>query len=450
MAAGWAYSLDTLAAVVGARTPEVNPTFHAVSTDTRTLQAGDLFFALRGDRFDGNRFVPDAFAKGACAAVTCGAVEGGPCLVVDDPLAALQAFAAHHRSRYTLPLLALTGSCGKTGTKDLAAALLAGRHRVVKTLGNLNNEIGCPLSLLHIDAATDVAVIEMGANHAGEIARLCAMARPTEAAITMIAPAHLEGFGSIENVAKAKAEIVEALENRGTFYVNVDDEWCVRIAGSHRGPQVRFGSSGDVALEACEPDGPGGMRLRVAPVGELRLPLLCRAHVSNVLLAIAIGLQHGVDEFEGPLREACAATSRLKLIRIGPLSVIDDTYNANPASMAAALRTLGALPGARARIAALGDMLELGDAADALHREAGELAAQLGVTHLFARGDYAGAVVAAAREAGACQAEVIESHRDMAEAIGRIAAEGDALLVKGSRGMRMEQVIEALQESYGA
>src|SRR5690606_11767586 len=204
-------------------------TFEAVSTDTRTLAPGQVFFALSGENFDGNRFVGEAFAKGAAAAVVREAAGDGPCLVVPDPLKALQAFAAYHRNRYPIPLFALTGSCGKTGVKDLTAAVLGSRWNVVKTPGNLNNDIGCPLSLLRIDEKTDMAVIEMGANHAGEIAELCRIARPTESAITLVAPAHLEGFGTVENVARAKAEIVEGLPGDGTFYVNADNPWCVKI-----------------------------------------------------------------------------------------------------------------------------------------------------------------------------------------------------------------------------
>ncbi|MCP4645496.1 MAG: UDP-N-acetylmuramoyl-tripeptide--D-alanyl-D-alanine ligase, partial [bacterium] len=374
--------------------------------------------------------------------------EAGPCLVVDSPLAALQTFAAWHRSHHDLPLLALTGSCGKTTTKDLVSAVLSAQHRIVKTQGNLNNEIGCPMSLLQIDGETDMAVIEMGANHKDEIANLCTLARPTEAGITLIAPAHLEGFGSIENVASAKAEIVESLPPTGTFYVNVDNVWCAQIAEAFEGRKVWFGSTGDVALESCEMLGGRGMRLRVAPVGELELPLFCRSHASNVLLAIAIGLEHGVTEFEGPLREACAASSRFKLLRVGPLEVIDDTYNANPASMAAALHALAEWPATGNRMAALGDMLELGDSAAELHREVGELAGRLNVTHLWARGDFAGDVAGGAMAAGMQHAAVVDEHRAIAEAIHAEANPGDVLLVKGSRGMKMECVIDTLRELY--
>lgn len=441
---GWTYTLGQLASALGARWEGADPAFSSVSSDTRTLRRGEVFFALSGERFDGNEFVAEAFAKGACAAVCARDLAAGPCLVVADPLQALQRFAAYHRSQYAIPVLALTGSCGKTTTKDLTAAALGSKHRVVKTQGNLNNEIGCPRSLLQIDGDTDMAVVEMGANHRGEIARLCALARPTESAITLIAPSHLEGFGSVEGVAAAKAEIVEGLPADGVFYVNADDPWCVKIAEGFGGEQIRFGRTGDVALEACGFEESGEMRLRIRPIGELRLPLFCRAHAHNVLLAVAVGLRHGVTEFEGPLRAALDATTRFKVYRLGPLQVIDDTYNANPRSMEAALQGLADRPGNGARIAALGEMLELGDAAADFHRAVGEYAGRSGVRWLFARGPHACDMIAGARSAQAAHAEVIEDHHAMAEAIHRVAQPGDTLLVKGSRGMKMEEVFEAL------
>jgi len=445
----WTYTLDELARVLDVRSPAgSNALFRRISTDTRTLQSGDVFFALSGERFDGNQFVPGAFAKGATAAVTTRPVEAGPCLVVTDPLVALQRFAAYHRRRYAVPVLAVTGSCGKTTSKDLTAAVLATRYNVVKTPGNLNNDIGCPLSLLHIGDDTQFAIIEMGANHPGEIAALCQMAAPTESAITMIAPAHLEGFGSIENVAAAKGEIVEALPSNGVFYVNADDPHCVAIANRFDGQKVRFGASGDVVLESCEPIAAGEMRLHVRPVGTLRLPLACRAHVTNALLAIAVGLRHGVTAFEDPLRNALKTATRFKVLSVGPLTVIDDSYNANPASMKASLDALAEWPAEGVRFAALGEMLELGESAAALHREIGEYAGRSRVLHLFAKGPHASDMIAAGHTARIPHAEALDDPHDIAAAIHTIAQPGDVLLVKGSRGMRMENVIEALRKLY--
>jgi UDP-N-acetylmuramoyl-tripeptide--D-alanyl-D-alanine ligase len=443
---GWSYTLDELARVIGAIPPGDGRRFCAVSTDTRTLAPGDVFFALKGARFDGNGFVAEAFAKGALAAVTASHLAGaGPCFVVEDTLAVLQRFAAFHRGRYELPVIAVTGSAGKTTSKDMIAAVLGSRFQTVKTHGNLNNEIGCPLSLLQIDRSSRAAVIEMGAAHRGNIAELCRIARPTESAIVLVAPAHLEGFGTIENVARTKAEIAEALPPDGVFYVNADDPWCVKAAELFRGKKVRFGREGDVRWVRGDYDSRGEFKLEIDPVGTIVLPLACRAHVTNVLLAVAVGLQHGVTEFEHPLRDAITANPRFRVLRIGDIEVIDDAYNANPVSMAAALQGLVDRPGNGARIAVLGDMLELGPESPRLHREVGQVAARLGISRVVAMGERAADIVAGVREAGGEHAEIIPDCEAIAHAIRSVTAPGDVVLVKGSRGMRMERVIATLR-----
>jgi UDP-N-acetylmuramoyl-tripeptide--D-alanyl-D-alanine ligase len=444
----WQYTVDEVARMIGAPPPGNDTPCAGVSTDTRTLQPGHVFFALSGEHFDGNRFVADAFAKGAAAVVTTAPNDAGPCLLVDTPLTALQQFARRHRERHPIPLLAITGSCGKTTSKDAIAAVLGAKYRVLKTQGNLNNDIGCPLSLLRIDEATEMAVIEMGASHLCEIAQLCRIARPTEAAITMVGPSHLEGFGSIERVAQAKAEIMEALDASGRFYINTDDPRCVAIGERFAGEKVRFGQSGDVALRHWAFDEHGEMVLDIDPIGRLRLPLLVRAQVRNFLLAIAVGLQYGITGFEEPLRAACRNAVRCRIERVGPIEVLDDTYNANPASMKAALEALSDRPAAGRRIAALGGMLELGEAAESLHGEVGAYAVRCGVTCLFARGPEAHAMILAAQEAGIPHAEVLDEHAAMAAAIHAIVRPGDVLLLKGSRGMRMERVLAALRGLY--
>jgi len=266
--------------------------------------------------------------------------------------------------------------------------------------------------------------------------------------VTMVGPSHLEGFGSIEKVAEAKSEIVRGIQPPGLFYVNADDPWCRAMANSFPGEKVRFGQAGDVSLRACAFDASGELRLEIDPVGVLRLPLPVRAQAANVLLAVAVGLRHGVEEFEGPLRQACASSTRCRLERVGPLEVLDDTYNANPASMRAALESLGARPVTGKRFAALGGMLELGGAAARLHREIGEVAACCGVDRLYGRGPHACDMIAAARGAGLARARLFEDHSSIADAIHAEARPGDVLLVKGSRGMRMEEVLTALRAKY--
>lgn len=449
----WTYTLADLAAASGGTLTQPSAAetrFSSVSTDTRKIQSGQVFFALRGENFDGNQFVAQALAAGAIAAVCSEPSASGPCIVVADALKALQDFAVWHRARMTVDVFGITGSCGKTTTKDFIHALLSTKCKSLKTQGNLNNDIGVPLTLLELDADTQFAVIEMGANHVGEIRGLCAMARPRESAVTLVAPAHVEGFGSIERIAQAKFEIAEGLPAGGTFYVNVDNPYTRAMGERYAGNKIHFGSEGDVAIRSVEFDAAGEMLLDLAPIGRLRLPLPVKAHAHNVALAVAVAMQHGITEFEGPLREAAQRASRFKVLRVGPLEVLDDTYNANPASVTAALEALGQRPGSGNKIAALGSMLELGEDAKRMHREVGEAAGRFGVTHLFARGANAQDLVDGARAAGVPQAEVIDDHAAISSAIAAIANEGDVVLLKGSRGMRMEKVLEAMRAHYGA
>lgn len=445
----WTYSLNELAEATGGVVIGGEGAgclrFGAVSTDTRKLLPGQVFFALRGEHFDAETFVAGALAQGAVAAVCTQAEGPGPRVVVKDALAALKAFGTWHRVKMNTPIFGVTGSCGKTTTKDLVAALVGSVCPTVKTQGNLNNDIGVPLSLLLLQPETRFAVIEMGANHVGEILDLCTLSKPQESAVTLVAPAHLEGFGSIERIAQAKFEIARGLAPGGTFFVNVDNEYTRRMGEQFDGHKVYFGSHGDVAIRAIAYDDAGEMLLDLDPVGRLRLPLPVKAHAHNVALAVAVALRHGVTEFEGPLRAACAQAARFKVVSVGDLEVLDDTYNANPASMAAALEALGLRPVKGKRLAALGEMLELGAEAARMHWEVGEAAGRAGVAVLWARGAHAQAMVEGARASGVAQAEVIDGHEDMAAAIRAVAAPGDALLLKGSRGMRMERVLEALR-----
>ncbi len=442
------YTLADVATLTGTAVPEqhADALITSVSTDTRTLQKNALFVALSGDNFDGDNFVDEAFSKGAAAAITRRKHTSGCCFVVENPLELLQRFAHEHRLRCKAKVIAITGSCGKTTSKDMISAVLGSKYQVVKTQGNLNNDIGCPLSLLRIAPDTEFAVIEMGANHAGEIAQLCRIAQPDESAVTLVAPAHLEGFGSIENVARAKSEIVTGLEGRGCFYANMDDPRCRDMVALHSGEVLRFGREGDVRLESILLTDEEEMVLNIAPVGRLQLPLKVKAHATNVLLAVAVGLRHGITEFEGPLREACKNAARFKTIKINGFTILDDTYNANPASMAAAVEALRDHPGTGRRFAVLGAMFELGESAAQLHYELGALAARSGISGLIARGPNAEDMVEGARAAGLNEAYAFSSADAAAAMTQRMIAPGDIVLVKGSRGMRMEEVIEKLRD----
>jgi len=450
----WAYTLGDLASLVGAEARDADTRVSGVSTDTRTVKPDEIFFALRGPNHNGGAYAKTAFERGAAAAVVDAIPTDLPnehharCVVVADPLDALQRFAAAHRDRHPIPMFAITGSCGKTTAKDMTAAVLSAKYNVVKTTGNLNNEIGCPLTLLAIDADTTFAVVEMGANHVGEIANLCKIAKPNESAVTIVAPAHVEGFGSIERVELAKGEIAEGLPRDGCFYVNTDDPACIRIANRFHGFKYPFGTAGEVQINNIALADDGEMLLDIDPVGTLKLPLHVPAHATNAMLAISVGLRHGVSEFEGPLRDAAAASTRFKVLSVGPLTVLDDTYNANPASVRAAFHAMASRRVDGKRMAALGSMRELGADAARMHRETGALAVEAGAPYVFAFAEHAADFVDGARGAGAERAAAYETHDALADAVAAMAKPGDCLLVKGSRGVTMERVIALLQERY--
>jgi UDP-N-acetylmuramoyl-tripeptide--D-alanyl-D-alanine ligase len=443
---GWTYTLDELAEAVG-EAPLNNATpFSGVSTDTRTLRPGDIFFALQGENFDGNAFVTQAVELGAAAVVSNTSVDDAVCITVESGLTALQDFAAYHRVRHPVPLIAITGSCGKTSSKDFIAAVLSEEYAVVKTPGNLNNEIGVPRTLLTIDADTDMAVVEMGANHPGEIARLCEIARPTESAITMIGAGHLEGFGTVDDVARAKGEIVSGLSETGVFYMNMDDPRCRAMGDGFGGTLVRYGAEGDVILTSCTRTDSGELRLEIDPVGELILPLPARAYAQNALLAVAVGLRHGIRDFQEPLRRACESASRMKVVTVGAMTVLDDTYNANPDSMRVALEALVEFPASGKRVAVLGEMGELGEASSELHASLGTHCGEFGVDAVLARGTFANRVVSSAKNSGVPFAEAYDTHEDMAVALIGMCSEGDTVLCKGSRSTTMEKIIHLLRE----
>jgi UDP-N-acetylmuramoyl-tripeptide--D-alanyl-D-alanine ligase len=442
---GWSYSINEIASALNVVGTDAPLEITGVSTDTRTIKKGDLFIALSGEHFDGNAFVDDAFKSGAAAAIGTIPNPNGTTLIVEDTLLALQDLAAWHRSHFDIPMLAITGSCGKTTSKDWTTELLRSRLNVLKTEGNLNNEIGCPQTLLRLDHDVEFAVIEMGANHKGEIRRLCELARPTESVITMVGSSHLEGFGSIDDIAEAKGEIVEGLSADGLFYLNSQDTRCRAIAHGFSGEVISYGcdKDDDVRLVEHEILEFGKMRLIIEPVGEIVLPIYSVPHIQNALLAIAVGVRHGVTSFEEPLSNAIRNSSRLKITHLDELCVIDDTYNANPESMSVALECLSQ-SGRLDTWAILGEMLELGDASEQLHRALGEKAATTGIRHVLARGRFAQSVVESAKESGVEDARVVSEHDEMGDVVFNEADSDAAILFKGSRGMTMEKAIDRL------
>jgi UDP-N-acetylmuramoyl-tripeptide--D-alanyl-D-alanine ligase len=429
------------------------------SIDSRTVQADDVFFAIEGPNHDGHDHVEDAFAKGAAAAVVRRqwqpSEEAGDGFLfrVDEPAAALAQLAAFARRRWAGRVIAVTGSNGKTTTKEATAALLATRYRVSKTEGNLNNELGLPLSILRIADDSEAAVLEMGMNHAGEIRRMARIASPDVGVVTNVSAAHVGFFESEDAVALAKRELIEELPAQATAVLNADDE-RVRAFGAVRGgPAVTFGFSENADYRAADVElGPEGSSFRLKRKGargagvafKTRLP--GRHNILNLSAALAVC---GVMEIElSALRRAVAAFEPAKMrgqvIRLGGLTILDDCYNSNPAAAKAMIEALAQLDGGR-MVAVLGEMRELGAQSPALHREVGRAAAAAGVELLIGVGGDAKEVLAGAIQAG--MAPVAVEFFDDAEAAGRrlpdLLREGDRVLFKASRGVGLEKALRA-------
>jgi UDP-N-acetylmuramoyl-tripeptide--D-alanyl-D-alanine ligase len=464
------FTTDELAAATGGRWIGAPPaTTGGVSTDTRTIAPGTLFVALRGEKFDAHEFLAEAAAKGAAAAVVAegwiadaahpergAAGTALPRLAVPDTLAALGALARHHRRRFRIPLVAVTGSNGKTTTREMIAAILATRGKVLKTEGNLNNEVGVPLTLFGLEAAHEAAVVEMGMSHPGEIARLAAIAEPQIGVVTLAAPAHLEGLGTVEAVADAKAELYRGLPPGGVAIANADDARMLRRAQESGRRMITFsgtrGRRGDVVVLEIVSQGAEGLRF-VLGVGNrevaVHIPALVGAHnAANAAAAAAAAIALGCTDREivRGLAAVRPVGRRLRLDRLpSGVRLVDDCYNANPASMSAAIRTLVDLAADGGRsVAVLGDMLELGAFEAEAHRALGAEAARAGVRVLAAFGPRSRAAAEAARAAG-----LDAFHTEDVDALVRWAkatlAPSDVLLVKGSRGMKLERLVEALR-----
>jgi UDP-N-acetylmuramoyl-tripeptide--D-alanyl-D-alanine ligase len=431
----------------------------SVSIDSRTLEPGALFVAIRGPRFDGHDFLAEAHARGALLALVEREVKAPPDLPlarVADTARALLDLARHVRRAAKVPVVAVTGSVGKTTTKDMAAEILATRGPVLKTEGNLNNQYGLPLTLLRLTAEHTAAVLELGMSAAGEIRALATTAEPDVAAITRIAPVHLEFFASLDAIAEAKAEILEGLAPGGTAVLNGDDEQLRRIGERFPGRVVWFGRDQRFEVSAERWRGTAfGMRFDMRLAGrtlDVALPLAGPHFVSNFLAAAAAAHVLGVTP------EAIAeAASRLRparhrgeLRRLGEgVILLDDCYNSSPVALEAALVALGLIPGLR-RIAVVGDMLELGASGPRLHREAGRAFAGR-VDVLAGIGPLARELVEGAREAGHAGSALVhfDDAARAAAAVASLVTPGDAVLVKASRALRLEQVVDALVARFG-
>ncbi|MCG9968083.1 UDP-N-acetylmuramoyl-tripeptide--D-alanyl-D-alanine ligase [Pelotomaculum terephthalicicum JT] len=429
--------------------------FSQVSTDSRKIEPGSLFLALRGKKYDAHQFLDLAVAAGAGGLVVDRAVKvtaGLPVIKVFDTLAALQALAALNRDRCGIPLIAVTGSNGKTTTKDMIASVLGRRLRTVKTMGNYNNEIGLPLTLLHIDESSEVAVVEMGMRGPGEINTLCRIARPTGAVITNIGEAHLELLGTVSNIAAAKGEILENIPADGFAVLNADSPFIRREAGRCRGKVIFFGTDKECEIMVKDVRAEKGGNQFTAKISGrewgFSLSLPGRHNVLNALAAIAVGREFGfsIEEIAEGLNTVTLSDMRLEIIEAADVKIINDAYNASPASTGAALRVLKEVSGGRCTVAVLGNMLELGPRAVEGHVEVGSIAADLGVDSLVVVGDLASGIAEGAVRSG-MPAGKIHSCANNQEAItvlNSILRKGDVVLVKGSRAMHMEQIVASI------
>ena len=422
--------------------------------DSRRLAAGEIFVPLPGARVDGHDFIPQALAAGAVAAFCtperAGRGTGGPLLLVPSPEAALRSWALARRETWAGELVGVTGSNGKTTTKELLASILARRAPTGRTQGNLNNQLGVPVTLTRLAKRERYAVVEIGMNHAGEVRALAQLARPTAALITCVSAEHLEGLGSLEAVARAEAEIAEALPPGALLVLPGDDPLVLSAVATLDRQRVTFGlvPGSDYVAEAVENRGEAGMRFRLPGFPTLEVPLPGLHNVRNALAAVACAHRLGLsaEECAAGLAATRVPGGRSEVVRWGGVTVLLDHYNANPGSVAAGLQTLRAWPGGGRRFAALGDMLELGSESPLYHAELGRAVVPLDGAFLW--GERMIHAEEAARAAGAGErVRRFAERRELGLALASVLRPGDAVLVKGSRGSAMEDVAEILRQA---
>lgn len=430
------------------------------SIDSRTLQPGDLFFAIHGDRFDGHDFVSAAFERGASAAVIARdrlaglpeAARQHPLLLVENPVLALQRLAAAVRRHWGKRVIGITGSAGKTTTKEAVAAVLAARFSVLRSQGNLNNHYGLPLQLLRLQPAHEVAVIEMGMSAAGEITALCRIAAPDWGVVTNVGHAHTEFFpDGIAGIARAKYELVAALPRHGVAFLNCDDPYVSQFGRDFEGKVIYFGRGvcSDPRAESVEVLGAEGLRIEVRADNHhatLNLHLPGAHNAANAMAAFAVGLEAGV-----PLADACAALEALRpedkrgqTIEWHGATILNDAYNSNPEALKSMIATLAGMPAQR-RILVAGEMLELGKEAEALHAACGTAAARAGIDLVLGVRGLARAIVEAAQKAGT-EAHFLDSAESAGTWLHENLRPGDAVLLKASRGVRLEKALDALRD----
>lgn len=436
-----------------------------ISSDSRSVQHDDLFIAIRGEKFDGHNFITKAVESGASVIAADARWAGAnqillsslslPCLIVEDTVRLLGQVAQMHRKKFKIPVLVVGGSNGKTTTKEMIAAILKTKYRVLHTEGNLNNHIGVPQTLLRLERQHQVAVIEVGTNHFGEIAYLASIVEPTHALITNVGREHLEFFGSVEGVARAEAEVFEWMRTqkrtKGIGFINHDDPRLSKLTSKVKKPIAYGFGKGSLAVKgkvlafnelACaqfevKPRGKKAFRIELSIPGE--------HNAMNALAASAVGLMLGVSakKIQAALSSFSSASKRMQLFQVKGVTVLNDTYNSNPDSALAALGVLGRVRTAGKKVAVLADMLELGATAAQQHQRIGAAAAASGVTHLLGFGPLTQHTVDAATTEFK---KHFEQKSTLSEHLVQLLSPGDVVLVKGSRGMRMEEVVAFITE----
>jgi len=438
---------------------ELKEVAQGYSIDSRTVQPGELLFAVKGERLDGHDFVHQALERGAVSAVVrkdlLARYSVKTCLLaVDDTLVALQTLATAVRRVWGKPVVGVTGSAGKTTTKEAIAHVLAGRYRVLKSEGNFNNHFGLPLMLLKLEPEHDMAVIEMGMSHAGEIAALAKIAHPEIGVVTVVAPVHLEYFHSIADIARAKYELIESLPAGGTAVLNADDEYVSQFGRDFKGKVVMYGIQhpADVRAEKIESRGTEGSAFDIVVNGEREralLPLVGSHNISNVLAAVAVALERGISLLTAvaALATLQPAEKRGQVVQVGNVRVINDCYNSNPKALAAMVDALAAMP-AKRRIVVAGEMLELGPAGEQMHRSAGIHMAEKKMDALVGVRGLARPMVDAALSTG-LRAEFVATPEEAGEWLARETRDGDVVLLKASRGVKLEKALEKWNELSG-
>jgi UDP-N-acetylmuramoyl-tripeptide--D-alanyl-D-alanine ligase len=425
------------------------------SIDSRTIQRGELFFAVQGERMDGHDFVSQALEKGAAASVIRKDqldryADKTRLMTVDNTLVGLQTLAGAVRRLWGKALVGVTGSTGKTTTKEAIAHVLSTRFRVLKSEGNFNNHFGLPLMLLKLEPEHDIAVIEMGMSHAGEIAALAKIAQPEIGVVTNVAPVHLEFFESVAGIARAKYELIEALPAGGRAILNGDDEYVSQFGRDFHGKVIGYGlrPPADVRAENIRQLGSEGSAFDLV-VGSHRekavLHLVGTHNIYNALAAVAVGLERGLSPSEAvaALTSLAPADKRGQVVKLGNITIINDCYNCNPKALEAMVDALAAMP-AKRRIVVVGAMLELGPAGDDLHRQAGRYIADKKIDRLLGVKEQAQLIVEAARQAG-MQADFVATPEEAGEWLARETRDGDVVLLKASRGVKLERALEKWQ-----